>query len=212
MALAMLVGACIGLSVVVVLFGHRFGWRPSRAWVAVVLCGVVASAAIWKWRSLDVDIAAEVERKLEALSRCYRFEASLRKSVMFALLVGAVLWPAMALLATREPTIMRLALGAVGLLTLAALIMTFGYAVKPGPTLVMDARGLYHAGFGRIPWDAIVGLQYGETEIAAAANASSSERSGSPSRRRIASHAGSRGWRCACGRGLPPPPPPSATC
>jgi hypothetical protein len=40
--------------------------------------------------------------------------------------------------------------------------MLFGWALKPGSTLVIDLDGLKHAAFGRIPWESIVGLHYSE--------------------------------------------------
>lgn len=46
-----------------------------------------------------------------------------------------------------------------GLSILASEIM------KPGPTLVIDVRGFYHARYGLIPWPAILGMRHIETEV-----------------------------------------------
>jgi hypothetical protein len=159
----MLVGACIGLSVVVVFLRDRFGWSASVPGTVVPVCVVIAIAAAWKWYRLDFDIAAAVERAIEGLSRASGFEASIRKSITIGVVVCVLFLVAMLFAPTHgSHSAARLALGVVVLIVIPCALMLFGWALKPGPTLVIDLDGLKHAAFGRIPWESIVGLHYSE--------------------------------------------------
>jgi hypothetical protein len=163
--LAMLVGACIGAIVIVLFYRDRFDWPAFVPSVVVPVCLVIASAAVWKWYWLDIDIAEAVDRAIERLSRSSSFEASISKTFAIGTAVGTVLLVALVFAPTREPhTALRVGLGLFALIVVACGMVLYGWALKPGATLVMDTHGLRHAAFGRIPWEAIVGLQYEEIE------------------------------------------------
>ncbi|KGQ20611.1 hypothetical protein LF41_1148 [Lysobacter dokdonensis DS-58] len=163
MVLAMLVGACIGVSVVVMFHRDRFAWPASVPAAVVPMCAVIAIAALWKWRRLDIDIGLAVDSAIEALSRSSKFEASIRKSWVIGTVVSVLLMVAIVLVPTRDPNSAKQVVGGAVLFAIPCGMLVFGYLFKSGPTLVIDAHGLRHAAFGRIPWVSIVGLKYVET-------------------------------------------------
>jgi hypothetical protein len=103
---------------------------------------------------------ADNRRQLDAVRHGQAFEASggAWMSIVFALLLLLFGFGAYAGWSKDKP---GMAVGSAALLLLFLFLgwELLGRALRPGPMLRIDARGIEHALYGRIPWSEVVGLQ-----------------------------------------------------
>lgn len=135
---------------------HGFGRVQAflAIWTAILCVSLLARHWLGQWQQADN------RRQLDAVGKERSFEASggAWMPVLFGLVLLLFGFGLYAGITRHEPGMTALSAA------LVLLFLFFGHelvrqALRPGPMLRMDARGIEHALYGPIPWSEVIGLQ-----------------------------------------------------
>jgi len=150
----------------IALAGSR-GGDGQWAWVIGGTCVVVG--AVWLFRHAGI---AETRRLCEVTSRAVRHGRLSAPARLFAPMLAALVFAGMltvgALLGLEKRDWLVMALSAV--CTVLLLLVVFDLlrqVLRPGPMLTLDAAGIEHGAYGRIPWSEVLSLRHEERRIRA---------------------------------------------
>jgi hypothetical protein len=143
------------------------GRLPMLFGAMALACALGALACRLGYVRLKATIAERDAQAIAALAHASRFEASGRGIWLGLLFVPLIAMFGFGLFAAlREGRIGMVLLCSVLLLAfLLAGAELMRQALRPGPMLAMDLRGIDHATFGRIPWGDVIGLNHSTVTV-----------------------------------------------
>lgn len=145
------------------------GGNGQWAWVIGGMCAVAGS--VWLFRHAGI---AETRHLRDVSSRALRDGRLSARARLFAPMLAVLVFAGMlavgALLGLEKRDWLVMALAAAcAVLLLLVVFDLLRQVLRPGPMLTLDAAGVEHGAYGRIPWPQVLSLRHEERRVRATA-------------------------------------------
>lgn len=150
----------------VVLFASD-GTNGRWGWLVAGVC--VSVGAGWLYRHAGMVEAQAVRDQTDDAVGRGRLVASGRlfAPLLALLVIGGMLVTGVFLVIQKQQWGHAVLIGAVAVLLIVAAFDLLRQALRPGPMLTLDAAGIEHGAYGRIPWSDVVSIWHQRTRVRA---------------------------------------------